>query len=137
MEVPAADRIAWFVGDLPRLVGQHCSALKDGCTEMVRALRINGISVGIVAPTLSSGFVRGMLGVADLEDTMEIVLGPDEIGQVGLEGIAGSWLADLAGVPASEIRLISPVSVSGLITITPPASFHTIPDLILSREQST
>jgi len=136
MEVPAADRMAWFVGDLPCLVGQQCPALKDGCTEMVRTLHEKGIAVGIASPTLSSRLVRGMLDAADLEDTVQIVLGPDELGQVGLDGIAGGWLADLAGVPASEIRLISPVSVSGLMTITPPAAFHTIPELISSREQS-
>lgn len=133
-EMPPADRMTWCVDDLPRMVGRHCQALKKEGADTFRALHGKGIAVGIVAPALSSSLMHGMLEAAALSDIVRKVLGPDEIGQVGLDGITGGWLADLAGVPADKIQLISPVSVRGLTTLAPPAVLHILPELISSRE---
>jgi hypothetical protein len=135
MAMPAADRMDWYVDDLPLVVGRHCPALKDGLAEIVQTLHESGIAAGVIAPTLSSGLVRGMLEAAGLEKCVQSVIGPDEIGQVGLDGITGSWLAELADVSASDICLISPISIPGLMTIALPATPSSISEQILNREQ--
>jgi hypothetical protein len=105
---PAAEQMTQYMDDLPRSVGRRCPAIRVEDAALFRQLADQKIGVGIVTPTQASGLVWGMLEAAGLDSLVSAVLGPDELGQVGLEGISGTWMAWQSGDNPSDVYFVGP-----------------------------
>lgn len=105
---PAAEQMAHYVDDLPRSVGRRCPAIRVEDAALFWQLADQKIGVGIVTPTQASGLVWGMLEAAGLDRLVSAVLGPDELGQVGLEGISGTWMARQSGNKPEDVYFVGP-----------------------------
>ncbi len=127
---PPIKALPFYLDVLPREVGRSCAAWQPGVAEVLGVLAARGLRVGLVTPYLSSALVQGMAEAAGMDRWLEIFLGPDELGQAGLEGLRWAEVARRAGVePAAAL----PVGMAGLQDVEivpPPADLSSLPDLI-------
>jgi hypothetical protein len=110
------EQMAYYLDEFPRKVGRICSAWQPGAAEALNRLAERGIAVVLLPPYMSSALFWGMLDALDRPHSVRRVLGPDELGQAGLEGIAPAHLARLAGAdPAKIVHITQPDDLSNLI----------------------
>jgi hypothetical protein len=106
---PTLAEMPYYLDVFPRGVGHRCPAWRPGTVEMLDQLAGRGLEVTLLAPHTASALLWGMLDMAERLHSVRRVLGPDELGQVGLEGIAQAHLARLAGDDPSEaVHITSP-----------------------------
>jgi hypothetical protein len=103
---PLAD-LPVYLDELPRAVGEHIDAWLPDVPGVLRRLADQGASLAIVAPYNSAALIDGMLRGAGLRASIGAVLGPDELGQPGLEGVSPAHLARLAGLRPARVQIIT------------------------------
>lgn len=128
---PAAEHMAQYVDDLPRSVGQVCPAIQAEYRTLFRQMVDRKIGIGIITPTQASGLVWGMLEAAGLDSLVSVVLGPDELGQVGLDGISGAWMASQSGHSPGDVHFIGPFGFPDAHISPSPESLNQL----ISRER--
>jgi len=129
---PSEEKIALHLDKLPREIGRECDAWLPGAVDGLRALAARGAKIVLIAPTQSSALIWGLLDSARLSKQIDRVLGPDELGQVGLDDDAPEWLLRQAGGPPAETWLIS--TQLGEPALRPPPDLSHLPDLVFHQE---
>ena len=128
---PPVEQMGRYLDDINREVGRGCgSAWRAGARACVEALAARRQRTAIVTPTLTSGLVLGMLDAVGLPGHVEAVVGPDELRQVGLDGITSATLADLAGARGEPCVMVGRAQVAGLRAIAAPEDLAALPDLL-------
>jgi phosphoglycolate phosphatase-like HAD superfamily hydrolase len=94
---PPVEQLPYYLDEFPCAVGRLCPAWVPGMVETLNRLDEQGIEIVLLTPYISSTLIWGMLNAVDLQRSVKRVLGPDELGQVGLEGIDRAYLSRLAG----------------------------------------
>ncbi len=112
--LPLSD-LPFYLDEFPEQVGARVNAWRAGALAALRALAANGASVVVLAPTLPASLVRGML-----PPDAAAALGPDELGQFGLEGLLWPTLARLAGGDPARTLLVG-VDMPGARSLPCPA----------------
>jgi hypothetical protein len=106
---PPVEQMPRYLDVFPREVGRFCPAWGAGALEALGQLAGQGFAVALLAPYTASALLWGMLDAEDRQGGVRRVLGPDELGQVGLEGIAPAHLARLARAdPAETVHITRP-----------------------------
>jgi hypothetical protein len=118
--LPSLDTISTHLDELPYQVGCHCSGWRPGVKNVLQAMADQKHKVAIISPHTASSLIRGMLESPMLGQYVAGVLGPDELGQVGLSGVNWRWLADRVGFAPGTYRLVSDESTPGIDVISPP-----------------
>ena len=102
-EPPDNSRISFYLDDLPREIGRACPILIN--TPLIDLAK--QYQIILLSPYLEGGLIRGMLDVvSEITETLTVI-GPDELEQVGLEGVSGRWLTSIVGVTPESCILIS------------------------------
>ncbi len=115
--VPPTSRLSALLDELPRKVGRRLDAWRNGALEALHGLAAAGIAARIIEPFAPGSLVRGMLDTAKLTVP---VAGPDDLGQVGLEGLDCARLAARIGCDPARCRFVSARPLPGLPTLSPP-----------------
>jgi hypothetical protein len=96
---------------LEREAGQECRMGSN--SERLNAmsqLSQRGQHFAIVSQEIPAELLRGML---DNENVISPVIGPEELGQVGLDGMAWETLAHIAGADPATSRFITKMDIDG------------------------
>lgn len=122
--LPENDQIDYFLDGLMELVGAQTMRFssevwRNGAVETLDAFASVGQTIAIIDPYAPAALLRGML-VACRSVIHRDVLGPDELGQVGLEGLEWNTLAYLAEADPATMEFVSPYWVRGGNMIDPP-----------------
>jgi hypothetical protein len=125
-EPPPNDQMEYFLDGLMELVGAQTvrfvsDVWRDRAVDMLDKLANAGQTVAIVDPYAPAALLRGML-VACRSVVHRGVIGPDELGQVGLEGLEWNFLAQLAEGDPATMQFVSPHWMRGANLIDPPAN---------------
>jgi hypothetical protein len=110
-------------------IGMGALAWQPGAIKALRDLTVSGYSVGIIDPFTSASLIRGML-IPFALDTRIQVFGPDELGQVGLDGILWETLVRMMGGHPNQTRFVSPHPMHKALLIRPPANLSSLPALL-------
>jgi hypothetical protein len=128
--VPDVSCMTLFLDRMPREVGcQIDSGWRTHAIDTLGALAAAGIRTGVVDPFSPASLLHGMLNAAGVDPT-PVVIGPDELCQVGLEEISWSWMVRLAGGSPQRTCFVSQKEVDGWSVISPPADLRFLPDLV-------
>lgn len=133
--IPDVEHTRYYLDGVTEVVGAQAAALhplgawRPGAVELLDGLARARVGVAIVDPYSPAALVRGLLCSCQ-EIAYRMVIGPDELGQVGLEGIAWEYLASLAGADGSSTLLISVHDLPGAAVIAPPADLCALLPLI-------
>jgi hypothetical protein len=130
--IPDAAQSNHYLDTLTETVGVKCSAWKSGAAEAINALTQAAYRVAILDPYLPSPLLRGMLTTCCSNGGRQ-VLGPDELGQVGIEGIEWGWLATLIDTDPARTRFVSPHPMNGTSAIAPPTDLSQLVSLIKQK----
>lgn len=103
---PLAD-LPEYLDELPHAVGERIAAWLPDVPGVLWRLAAQGASLAVVAPFNASALIDGMLRGAGLRASIGAVLGPDELGQPGLEGLSPAHLARLAGLRPARMQIIT------------------------------
>lgn len=135
---PDDDTMGLHLDELPREIGRLCDALKSDAVEGLKGLMQQGSLAVILAPALPSALIRGMLDASNAAQSISGVIGPDELGQFGLDGIAWSWIAKLAGSNPSDTIVVGDASSlpPDALVVTPPADLSLLSELASHRRNS-
>jgi len=128
-DAPPLHRMPHYLDKLQGQIGMKAPAWQPGAMKALRDLAVSGYSVGIVDPFTSADLIRGMLIPFTL-DTRVQVFGPDELGQVGLDGILWETLVRMIGGDPQQTRLVSPHPMHKALIIQPPADISSLPSLL-------
>lgn len=127
---PIPGGLALFLDQLPREVGRRIDrGWYTGAIDALRTLDAAGTQIAIIEPFNPASLLQGVLDAAGFERN-RVVIGPDELCQIGLEGIAWVWMARLAGGDPQRARFVSHAAVDGWPVIAAPADLRLLPDLI-------
>jgi hypothetical protein len=126
--LPTEDQIPYFLDTLTESAGEYSQAWRKGAVEVLRELEQMGLRATIVDPYAPAPLVRGML-LGCCEGQYQVI-GPDEMGQVGLDGIAWGWLTSLAGADPERTRFVTPHLMRGGNIIQPPTDLVALVPLI-------
>lgn len=126
--LPPLAELGFYLDGFPRAVGQRIEAWQGGALAALHQLAACGSAVALVSPYLAASLLRGMLDAAGLADAIRAVLGPDELGQAGLDGLAWAHITRLAGASPDEATWLSDEPLPGAQTIAPPADLTRLPD---------
>lgn len=128
---PSEEKIALHLDKLPREIGRECDAWLPGAVEGLKGLAERGARIVLIAPSQPSSLVWGLLDAAELSKLVERVLGPDELGQVGLDDDAPEWLLRQAGGAPEETWLIS--TQAGAPALRPPQDLSKLADMVFQQ----
>ncbi|MBN1426818.1 MAG: hypothetical protein JXB07_00440 [Anaerolineae bacterium] len=106
--LPDIDAMPLHLDQLPREMGRNCQVWHPGAVEGLRGLSELGVNLGILSPSLSASLLWGMVDAAGLEQVIGVVLGPDELGQVGLDGFRWERMEALAQAEPGYCLLVHP-----------------------------
>lgn len=106
--LPEEEQMPLHLDSLPRVIGRRCAAWFPGAVEGLRGLAEEGVRIGIVVPSLSSQLIWGMVDAAGLDTVLSVIIGPDELGQVGLVGLHWERLEALARAEPGYCLLVHP-----------------------------
>ena len=106
--MPGEDDIALHLDTLPREMGRECAVWLPGATEGLQGLAQKGVRVALLSPSLPASLLWGMADGASLDTTFSEMLGPDELGQVGLFGFRWERLERLAKAEPGYCLLVHP-----------------------------
>ena len=126
--LPSEDQIPYFLDTLTKSAGEYSNAWRAGATDALIALEEMGLPATIVDPYAPAALVRGML-ISCCNGTINVI-GPDELGQVGLDGIAWGWLTSLSGGDPEYTRFVTPHLMRGGNIIHPPTELAGLVPLI-------
>jgi hypothetical protein len=126
--LPSENLIPHFLDTLTESTGELCQAWRAGAVVALQGLEKVGIATTIIDPYAPAPLVRGMLASCCKGEYQ--VIGPDEMGQVGLDGVAWGWLTSLAGADSQHARFVSPHLMRGANIIQPPADLTGLVPLI-------
>lgn len=110
MEPPPLAALPEVLDELPRAVGERISAWLPGAPATLRRLADRGAALAVVTAFNPASLIDGMLREAGLRELIGAVLGPDELGQPGLEGLSAAHLARLAGLDAARMQIVTNLS---------------------------
>jgi hypothetical protein len=105
--IPDAAQSSYYLDTLAEMVGKRCLEWKQGSIDAVNMLTEAGFRIAVLDPYLPSPLVRGMLDASYLDNGVQVI-GPDELEQVGMEGIEWGWFASLIGADPANMRFVSP-----------------------------
>jgi hypothetical protein len=125
---PSENAISLHLDRLPREIGRRCDAWLAGAVEGVQALAGQGARVVLVAPTHPASLIRGMADSVTLGEAVAAVLGPDELGQVGLDDIPWEGLVKLAGGELGQTWLVS--TWPDLPVLAPPQDLSRLAEVL-------
>jgi hypothetical protein len=128
LRMPAQDSMALHLDKLPRDIGRRCQGWLPDAAEGLRALAGQGARVVLITPSLASPLIWGLVEGAKLSEVVAAVLGPDELGQVGLDDITWEELIRLSGGQPDRTWLIS--APSDLPTLAPPGDLSHLADIL-------
>jgi hypothetical protein len=130
-ELPAEDDIPLHLDTLPRETGGNCTAWRPGAIEGLHGLAGCGARLGFLSPSLPASLLRGMIDGAKLDNAVDVVLGPDELGQIGLEGLSWDRLEVLAEAEPGYCLLVHPTRQPPIKapTLLPPTDLTRLPSL--------
>lgn len=126
---PPNEKIPFYLDELPFEIGCFCDAWHEGAVDGLRALAGHTLTVSIITPYLPAALVEGMLDAAGLGEIVRYVIGPDELGQVGSEGIAWSWLVRQVGCDPAYSTFVSRTPLSEARILTPPDDLAMLPSM--------
>lgn len=107
---------------LEREAGRLCKQASDRFRiRVMQCLARRGSQFAIVSPDTPAELIRGIL---DGYDAVFPVIGPEEMGQVGFEGLAWETLASIVGADPSASRFISRQQIDGWSIVPPPLEFE-------------
>jgi hypothetical protein len=110
---PLVEQMPRYLDVFPREVGHLCPAWRAGALEALGQFAEQSFTVALLAPYTASALLWGMLDAEDSQGGVQRVLGPDELEQVGLEGIAPAYLARLVGAdPVKTVHITRPDDLS-------------------------
>ncbi|MBN1311886.1 MAG: HAD family hydrolase [Anaerolineae bacterium] len=129
--LPGEDDIPLHLDKLPREIGQNCQVWHPGAPEGLRGLADLGVKLGLLSPSLAAPLLWGMFSAAGLEELVDVVLGPDELGQVGLDGLYWERLEALAQAEPGYCLLVHPNRQPPIKapTLLPPSDLARLPNL--------
>jgi hypothetical protein len=127
---PSLDALSFHLDELPDQVGRYCSAWRSGAADVLQTVTRQGHKAAIISPYTAAPLVRGMLAAAALDQHVVKVLGPDELGQVGLHGINWRRLADQVGFDPNAYRLVSDEAIPDVDMISSPADLLSLVNLL-------
>jgi hypothetical protein len=128
-EAPPLEMMTCYLDDMQIEIGRRAPAWHPGVKETLLALMASRNTVGIVDPYTPSGLLRGMLD--SLEKLKRVrVFGPDELGQVGLDGMLWETLVRIVGGHPYKTRYVSPHPMHKALLIRPPANLSSLPALL-------
>lgn len=138
-QIPANDQIEYFLDGLMELVGAQTvnsspPVWRERAVETLDALANVGQTVAIVDPYAPAALLRGML-VACRSVVHRGVIGPDELGQVGLEGLEWNTLAHLAEGDPATMQFVSPHMMRGANIVEPPANLSDLLSIVNKNGQ--
>lgn len=130
--LPDESDIPLHLDTLPRVIGRRCAAWFPGAVDGLRGLVTEGVRVGLVIPSLAAPLIWGMADAAGLDTILSAVIGPDELGQVGLSGLHWERLESLAKAEPGYCLLVHPTRQPPISapTLRPPANLSRLPGLI-------
>jgi hypothetical protein len=128
---PDIEQMSFHLDQLPYEIGRRCSAWRSGAMEGLSGLAAYGIKLAVLVPQLPSVLIRGMAEGSGLGEAIHTVLGPDELGQVGLEGVTWERLEYLTKAESGYCLLVnhtrrSPFKAPVLLA---PADLADLPEL--------
>lgn len=129
--LPADETRSLHLDKLPREIGRECEGWQSGAPEGLKALAGRGARVILVAPTQPSALIWGLAEGTGLDKAVSRVLGPDELGQVGLDDMAADWLVRQSGGAPGESWLIS--RQLGEPAIAPPADLSHLAEVVFPQ----
>lgn len=129
--LPDEDDISLHLDTLPRVIGRRCAAWLPGAVDGLRGLVDEGVRVGLIVPSLAAPLIWGMVDAAGLDTILSTVIGPDELGQVGLSGLRWERLESLAKAEPGYCLLVHPTRQPPIDapTLRPPADLSRLPNL--------
>ncbi len=105
--IPGSNGIGLYLDELPREVGRRIEhGWRAEALDVLRKLLGQSARVCLIDPLNPASLLRGVLEAAD-PHIGGPVLGPDELGQAGFEGLAWSWVVGLAGEAPERTRFVS------------------------------
>lgn len=128
---PSEEKMAFHLDKLPREIGRECEAWLPGAVDGLKDLAGRGARIVLIAPSQASALIWGMLDGAELTQAITRVLGPDELGQVGLEDDALEWLLRQTGGAPGETFLIS--TQLGAPALRPPQDLSRLADMVFQQ----
>lgn len=132
---PPLEEMLFYLDTLPREVGRRVEAWQRGALDVLRALAERQ-RVAVLSPYTASPLLWGMLDAAGAAGAVGAVLGPDELGQAGLGGLAWATVTRLAGSAHGPALLVADGEpIPGARVLQPPADLAQLPDLIQQEEQ--
>lgn len=130
-DLPEEDDIPLHLDRLPRVIGRRCAAWFPGAVDGLRGLAGEGVRIGLVVPSLPAQLIWGMADAAGLDTILSTVIGPDELGQVGLSGLQWERLEVLAKAEPGYCLLVHPTRQPPIKapTLRPPENLSRLPGL--------
>lgn len=119
--LPPLDTLSIHLDELPNQVGCHCSAWRSGTEDVLKSMADHDHKATIISPYMEAPLIRGMLEASALGQYVVGVLGPDELGQVGLCDINWRWLVTQVDLEVDACRLVSDEALPDVDVISPPA----------------
>ncbi len=129
--LPGEEDISLHLDIVPRETGRKCTTWLPGAVEGLQGLSNEGVRVSILSPSLPAPLFWGMADAAGLDAVINTVVGPDELGQVGLFGIQWERLELLAKAEPGYCLLVHPTRQPPIKapTLRPPADLSRLPGL--------
>lgn len=132
-EPPPVERMAFYLNDLEHRAGQKCAAaVRSNLLGELRLLSQRDFRAAVVSASKSMSLVAGMLAVHGAPWVS--VIGPEQIGQIGLEGITWKWLAALAGGEPDRSHFVTRKSLPGIPAIAPPDNAYNLITLLEGQQ---
>lgn len=131
---PLLEEMPLYLDVLPREVGRRVEVWQPGALDALCDLAA-WRRVAVLAPYTASSLVWGMLDASGAAEVVGAVLGPDELGQAGLDGLTWATVERLAGAaPASAVLVAGGDPIPGAPVLQPPADLTQLPDLLRQEE---